>query len=104
MAKDNHQEYGNPDGRGGILDSIKGVLTIAAITGIGISLAYGSGRTVSDKVLREVSRERRKNEKEQRRELKERKKEARRQEKRMEKQRREEAARKRLEIIFKRKR
>ena len=101
MAKNNDQGSVNSGESGGILDSIKGVLTIAAITGIGISLAYGSGRTVSDKVLREVRKEQRKNEKEKRRELKERKKEARRQEKLLERQRREARFQKRIDQFFK---
>lgn len=73
MAKENNKIPS--EGVDGVLDSLKGILAVCAIAGIGISAAYSAGRTVSNKVLREVGKERRKGEKERRRESRERKKE-----------------------------
>jgi hypothetical protein len=73
MAKQNSGGYS--DGNGGLLDSLKGVLVIGLLAWIGISGSYSAGRTVSDKVLKEVKKNDKKHEKIKRREEKERRKE-----------------------------
>ena len=80
MAKNNDVVPSSGNG-GGIFSSIKGVLVVCVLGWIAISSSYGAGRTVSDKVMREVNRERKKNEKEKRRESKERRKERQRRQK-----------------------
>lgn len=101
MAKNTDQMPVDAGGSGGLLDSVKGVLTIAAITGVGISLAYGAGRTVSDKVIHAVRKQERKNEREKRRESRERKREAKRQEKALERRRKQARFDRMLSHIFK---
>lgn len=64
-----------------VVGTLKGVMTICAIAGIGIYMSYNAGSRVSDKVLKQVNKERRRYEKDKRREKKARKKEEKRQHK-----------------------
>lgn len=79
MAKKNVPVPADSGGSDDVLSTIKGVLTICIVVGVGLYMSYHAGSNVSDKVLKQVGKERKKNEKEKRREEKERKKEEKRQ-------------------------
>ncbi len=64
-----------PNGEGDGLGTLKGVLTICVVAGLGIYMSYNAGSRVSDRILKQVNKERKKNEKEKRRELKKQEKE-----------------------------
>lgn len=76
MAKGHDVVPSDSRGSDDALGTLRGVLTLCVIAGVGVYMSYSAGSKVSDRVLRQVNKERRKNEKDKRRDLKERKKEA----------------------------
>ena len=75
MAKNRDVAHSDSGISDDMFGSLKGVITICVIAGLGIYMSYNAGSSVSDRILRQVNKERKKHEKDKRRELKEKKRE-----------------------------